>query len=195
MEASTRGAGVRRREKLTLVMLDLAGFARAFHTRDDEQVADFLDDYYALCERVIGARSGTVVKFMGDGCLATFDGARAAEAIAAVMALERAVSELAGRHQLEVELGANVHLASVIAGAFGDAARPRQDVIGRGVNQTFLLGRGAGVRISEPVYRQLPNDARSPWRKQKPPATYHLAAPHEVSGADAADRARDAARW
>jgi hypothetical protein len=34
------------------------------------------------------------------------------------------------------------------------------------------MGGGTGVRISEPVYRRLPDDRRGRWQKQKPPATY-----------------------
>jgi hypothetical protein len=34
--------------------------------------------------------------------------------------------------------------------------------------------RGSGVRISEPVYRKLPNEHRGPWTKNRPPATYSL---------------------
>ena len=49
------------------------------------------------------------------------------------------------------------------------------DVIGSGVNHLFLMGGGAGLRISEPIYRQLPNEHRAPWRKQRPPATYTFA--------------------
>jgi hypothetical protein len=33
-------------------------------------------------------------------------------------------------------------------------------------------GLSAGIRISEPVYRQLPNDRRPGWTKNRPPATY-----------------------
>lgn len=49
-----------------------------------------------------------------------------------------------------------------------------------GVNQTFLLGRGPGIRISEPLYRALPSAVRSPWVKHKPPAVYHLDAPDGI---------------
>jgi hypothetical protein len=36
------------------------------------------------------------------------------------------------------------------------------------------MGGGAGIRISEPIYRKLPNERRGPWQKSKPPATYAL---------------------
>ena len=46
------------------------------------------------------------------------------------------------------------------------------DVVGMGVIHAFRMGGGAGTRISEPVYRRLPSDRRTPWRKHQPPATY-----------------------
>ena len=87
------------------------------------------------------------------------------------MKMRGALVSLWGKHGHRVDLGVNVHLARVAAGTF---AGGRYDLIGTGVNHAFLMGRGAGIRVSEPVYRQLPNDQRGPWRKRKPPAVYEL---------------------
>jgi hypothetical protein len=111
----------------------------------------------------IGA-GGRVVKFIGDGCLAMFSAEEATAAVNAAVELLRAVDELAEAANIGVKLGANVHLTTVVAGYFG-AEGQYFDVIGRGVNQTFLLGRGPGIRLSEPVYRKLPSAARSAWRR------------------------------
>ena len=67
--------------------------------------------------------------------------------------------------------------------------------MGRDVNQTFLLGRGAGIRISEPVYRALPNSARSPWSKHKPSAIYHLDAPEGLYEGGGKDVVSNTLRW
>jgi hypothetical protein len=45
-------------------------------------------------------------------------------------------------------------------------------VLGAGVNHVFRMGSGPGIRVSEPVYRKLPSDARAPWTKRRAPATY-----------------------
>jgi hypothetical protein len=84
---------------------------------------------------------------------------------------------MAERYELPLALGANVHLASVIEGELGTGSSRRRDVVGRGVNHAFVLGRGPGIRISEPVYRSLPSGARSAWIKHKPPAVYELGTP------------------
>ena len=67
-----------------------------------------------------------------------------------------------------------MHLGPVVAGEIGGGTSRWYDIIGRTVNQTFLLGRGRGIRISERVYRRLPSSERSPWEKVKAPAYYVL---------------------
>lgn len=161
--------------KRVIMAVDLAGYTKAFQTRDDGAVARFVDEYYALCEGIVTRKQGTIVKFMGDGCLATFPPLAVPDAIGAALELERALDDLSERHQLHLLMGANIHLAVVVEGMFGTGSSRRRDIIGRGVNQTFLLGRGPGIRISEPVFRQLPNEARAAWTKRKPPAIYHRA--------------------
>lgn len=174
MNAPNRAGGEYGQEKRVVLSVEVAGYTKAFQTRDDEEVARFVDEYYTLCETVVANKRGTIVKFMGDGCLATFPADATTEALGAALELERALDDLSARYQLRLSLGANLHLAVVVEGQFGAGTSRRRDIIGRGVNQTFLLGRGPGIRISEPAYRQLPNEARSAWNKHKPPAIYHL---------------------
>ena len=154
---------------------ELAGYTNAFETKNDEEVARFVDDYYQLCDGVLANHGGTILKFMGDGCLATFLPEATVEAVGGALELQRAVDDLAKRYQLRLVLGANIHVAVVVEGSFGTGQSRRRDIVGRGVNQTFLLGRGPGIRLSEQVYRQLPNEARTQWSEHKPPAIYHLA--------------------
>jgi class 3 adenylate cyclase len=174
--------------------VDLAGYTKLFHTLSDQEVADFLDRYYALCERVVTGAGGRVVKFIGDGCLAMFSAEEATAAVNAAVELLRAVDELAEAANIGVKLGANVHLTTVVAGYFG-AEGQYFDVIGRGVNQTFLLGRGPGIRLSEPVYRKLPSAARSAWDKHKPPQLYTLTDSAGLLEALGKSTGANTARW
>lgn len=73
---------------------------------------------------------------------------------------------------VDVEIGANIHQAVAAEGEF--APDGHYNAMGTGVMHTFRLRAGSGVRITEPVYRQLPQDVRSPWRKHRPPAVYTL---------------------
>jgi hypothetical protein len=36
-----------------IVVIDLAGYAKAFQTRDDAEMAGLLDEYYRRCEQVL----------------------------------------------------------------------------------------------------------------------------------------------
>jgi class 3 adenylate cyclase len=176
-------------------VIDLAGFAKAFQTETDERMAIFVDAYYAACEQTIPERGGTIIKFIGDGCLAVFPGENAVEAVQAIAELETAVVTLSKTYQIPIALGANVHMGSAIEGEFGSGSSRQVDIIGRAVNQTFLLGRGSGIRLSEPVYRALPSGARSPWKKHKPPAVYHADNAVGIYEGGGKDPLSNALRW
>ena len=178
-----------------IVLVDLAGYSKAFQAHGDLAMAAFTQQYYDACVRALTGHGGMVVKFIGDACLATFAPDAAAAAVQAVAELQAAVAALAARAGVPVGLGANLHKAAVVEGEFGTGAHRRPDIIGRGVNQTFLLGGGAGVRLSEPVYRALPSAARGPWRKHKPPAVYHLERGDGILAGAGKDAATNAARW
>ena len=44
----------------------------------------------------------------------------------------------------------------------------------RGGDSRVPHGCGPGIRISEPVFRRLPNDQRGAWKKRQPPGHLHL---------------------
>jgi adenylate cyclase len=162
-----------RESRLVLLTADLAGFTRAVAALDALTLARFLDAYYERAGVCVARHGGRVVKFMGDACFAVFaeDCCTAAVDCAQEMAGDR---EPVPGVRLAITPGVNVHLAVVAEGELGSGADRRYDVVGAGVNHLFRMGSGPGLRISEPVYRRLPNERRSPWRRQKPPATYTL---------------------
>jgi adenylate cyclase len=162
--------------RLVMVMADVAGFTKAIAPLSSMQLAQLVDDLYQLMAEAIESSGGRVVKFVGDGCLAVYDESQAVAAVRCVRGLSAAVQALGSTHGVALDIGANVHLSVVVEGDFGDGPSRRYDIMGAGVFHVFRMGAGVGVRISEPVYRQLPNDQRSPWRKQQPPATYSLQA-------------------
>jgi adenylate cyclase len=157
--------------KLVLLAADLAGYTKACAHLEALSIAQFLDRWYRQASPIITSRGGRVVKFIGDGMFAVFPEQAAVAAVDAASALREAINTLRG-NEWRVDLGANVHIAIVAEGEVGP--EDRYDVFGSGVNHLFRMGGGPGIRISEPVYRQLPNEARGPWNKLKPPATYTL---------------------
>jgi len=160
--------------RLVIVLVDLAGFTRAVGHLPVLAIAEIVDWLYTLCGDRVPLYGGRIVHFMGDGFLAVFESESAADAVACVVSLRDDVQTMAVASGLAVEMGANVHLATVATGVFGAMSVPTDDVIGMGVIHTNRMGGGAGIRISEPVYRKLPSDQRTPWRKHQPPATYTL---------------------
>ena len=159
--------------QLVVVVVDLARFVHAVRGLGAAQIAAIVDRYYHDVNDPITAAGGRIVKFLGDAVLAVFPPERAPDAVAAVQSLETVVGRLCEDHGVDLQLGANVHLSTVAEGQFG--ADARYDVMGAGVNHTFRMGAGPGIRISEPVYRKLPNHLRGDWEKHQPPATYSVA--------------------
>jgi adenylate cyclase len=155
-----------------IVVLDLAGFTKAVGALSAMELAELVDDFYAVADAAVVEHGGRVVKFVGDGCLALFADDDAEGALGSVDAVASGLPALTRDHGVALELGANVHRSVVVEGGFGGGSSRGFDVIGPGVIHAYRMGGGAGVRISEPVYRQLPNDARQPWQKRQPPATY-----------------------
>ena len=54
-----------------IVLVDLPGTTKSFQSRSDLHIAALLQEFYEECNAVFTERGGTVVKFMGDACLAT----------------------------------------------------------------------------------------------------------------------------
>jgi class 3 adenylate cyclase len=160
--------------KVVLMMVDLAGTSRAVAGFDAIELAELINTFFASCSSAITAREGRIVSFLGDGCLAVFDEGAGLQAVESALDLGGTMENLRSEFDVDVELGVNIHQAVVAEGEFEpDGA---YNVMGTGVIHTFRMGSGAGIRISEPVYRQLPSDRRTPWRKHRPPATYTYAA-------------------
>jgi class 3 adenylate cyclase len=159
-----------RERQLVLVMADLARFTQAVAGLELSELAALVDAFYRAAGEEVAAHGGRVVKFVGDGCFAVFEPTDALAALDAVDQLRERVRDLARREGLALDLGANLHLSTVAEAELGLDAL--YDVIGMGVVHVFRMGSGAGTRISEPVYRKLPSDRRSPWHRRQPPATY-----------------------
>ena len=162
----------RRSRKLVLFFADVPGYARSFRTHDDLAMAGFIDRFYSLCAGSVASHGGRVVKFIGDACHAVFPDDHGSAAVDCALELQTATRRLGHEAALDVDLGVSLHCGSVVEGQYGGSDHGQYDVIGREMNQTVLMGRGPGLRISEPVYRQLASNRRTPWRKHKLPATY-----------------------
>jgi adenylate cyclase len=165
-------AAPRREARRVLMVADLAGFTRAVAPLETAVLAELVHRFYALAATSVEDHGGRVVKFIGDGCLALFAEDAALAAVACTRDLGSCVRELGAEFGIALDVGANVHMATVAEGVYGAGRSAAFDVIGAGVMHAFRMGAGPGIRISEPVFRRLPNDQRGAWHKRQPPATY-----------------------
>jgi class 3 adenylate cyclase len=165
-------AAARIEARRVILVADLAGFTRAVGPLDTTALAELVHRFYTAAATRVEDHGGRVVKFIGDGCLALFDEDAAPAAVACAHELGASVRELGAEWGIALDVGANVHMATIVEGEYGAGRSAAFDVIGAGVMHAFRMGAGPGIRISEPVFRRLPNDQRRAWQKRQPPATY-----------------------
>jgi class 3 adenylate cyclase len=138
---------VRDRHLATVLFTDFVSSTEQLAARGDAVWRSILDRYDAAAARLVGAYRGELVKQLGDGTLATFDGpARAVYCAAAIRgaADELGIAVRAGLHTGEIELrpadvaGMAVHIASRISALAG----PNEILVSRTVVD---LTQGSGL--------------------------------------------------
>jgi class 3 adenylate cyclase len=124
----SRAARPTNRVLSTVLFTDIVGSTERAEALGDEAWTAALDAHNGVVERYVASARGDVVKFTGDGALATFDGP--ARAITCACAIRDAVQDLglsirAGLHTGEVEMadrdvhGIAVHIAARIMALAG----------------------------------------------------------------------------
>jgi class 3 adenylate cyclase len=119
----SRNARPTNRVLSTVLFTDIVGSTERAEALGDEAWSAALDAHNGVVERHVASARGNVIKFTGDGALATFDGP--ARAITCACAIRDAVQDLgldirAGLHTGEVEMadhdvhGIAVHIAARI---------------------------------------------------------------------------------
>ena len=143
---------------------DLRGFTAVSDTMPATRIGDMLNSYFECMVEPVMDRGGQVLKFLGDGLLATFDTigtetdpfcslalSAAADAIDRVTALNQ---ERRATDWPAMELDIALHLGDVLYGNVGAADRLDFTVIGAAVNEasrieTLCQPLGYNVLISE----------------------------------------------
>lgn len=128
---------------------DLRGFTRLSETMNGTDVVTMLDDYLDTIAQPLLERGGEVLKFMGDGLMATFEigdadpADRCQAALAATCGVMKGLSELnaarreAGRPVMELDVA--LHLGDVLYGNVGSESRLDFTVIGPAVNEASRM--------------------------------------------------------
>jgi adenylate cyclase len=139
---------------------DIRGFTAIADATRGHEVIELLDEIFEALAAALRARGGQVLKFMGDGMLATFpfgEGTRsdtcrraldaAADAMHSLDRLNAARRE-AGKAVAEVDLA--LHLGEVLYGNVGAVDRLDFTVIGPAVNEVARI-----ERLCEPLARRV----------------------------------------
>ncbi len=145
-------------------LADLRGFTAVSDTMPRDKVGDMLNSYFECMVEPVKARGGQVLKFLGDGLLATFDThahesdglcsqalAAAADAVERVRALNKE-RQAADWPAMEIDIA--LHLGDVLYGNVGAADRLDFTVIGPAVNEASRIEAlctplGHNILISE----------------------------------------------
>jgi hypothetical protein len=62
----------RRKVEVVLLFLDVTSFSKKFQNKSSDQIANFLDQYYATIIPIINLYGGEIEKIIGDGIIAVF---------------------------------------------------------------------------------------------------------------------------
>jgi adenylate cyclase len=153
------------RRDLTILFMDLAGFTRLSESMG-EGIIPLLGDYLSAMSEEIGAKDGTIDKYIGDAVMAFWGAPRPQEqhaemACRAALACARRLAAsnaeaTGGRPALRARIGLNT--GSVLVGNFGSRERLNYTVIGDAVNVASRLEAlnktyGTGILIGEATYR------------------------------------------
>ncbi len=149
--------------ELTILFTDIADFTQLSEHRPAAEVADFLNQHFALLGSCVEAEDGTVDKFIGDALMA-FWGApdpqpdTAARACRAALAMAAAVTDdnekrrAEGKPKVQVRIG--IHTGPVVVGNIGWPGRINYTIVGDTVNSSQRLealgkdmGQGQEVTI------------------------------------------------
>lgn len=128
---------------------DLRGFTRLTDSQPRDVLVATLDDYLEAMAAPVHANNGQILKFMGDGLLATFDltgrdeAAVCADALAAAAQLRAAFPILNESRKAAgnptMDFGLALHLGEVFYGNIGASERLDFTVIGPAVNEASRI--------------------------------------------------------
>jgi len=130
-------------------LCDLRGFSAVANRVARDELVEILDTYLELMARPVLDNKGQILKFMGDGFLATFDlsqrdrrdvcvdAVKAAAQLVETFPQHNAERRAAGRSTLE--FGVGMHLGEVVYGNIGAAERLDFTVVGSAVNETSRI--------------------------------------------------------
>ena len=163
------GAGIGKKENLSILFSDIRGFTGISEQLEAEQVVDLLNTHFSVMSEVIFRHHGTMDKFIGDAIMA-FWGApirlddhaerSVRAAIEMMRSLELVNEQLANKGYPSIRVGIGINTGSVVLGNIGSERKLDYTVIGDNVNLASRLEGltnqyGCPIIISEYTYQDL----------------------------------------
>ena len=143
--AAPRPFAIAERRQVTTLFCDLVGYTRLSSNFDPETVLELLTSYKDICATLIERYGGHVLRYVGDGVLATFGYPRArdddaARAVATGLMLAEEIGKLVTPrgNQLKVRIGIATGLV-VVGDMVGDAAVEQHSLVGEAPNLAARL--------------------------------------------------------
>ena len=148
-------------------LCDLRGFSRMANRISQDELIEVLDEYLEMMARPVLDNRGQILKFMGDGFLATFDLASASAGDVCVNALDAAEHVVRAlpafnqtrrdKDQHALDVGVALHLGEVLYGNIGTPERLDFTVVGSAVNEASRMEGlcrplGRNVLVSRSVF-------------------------------------------
>src|SRR6201995_3065869 len=143
--AASRPLAIAERRQVTTLFCDLVGYTRLSSDFDPEIVLELLTSYKDICATLIESYGGHVLRYVGDGVLATFGYPRAREddaarAVATGLMLAEEIGKLATPRGDRLEVRIGIATGLVVAGDLvGAAAVERHSLVGEAPNLAARL--------------------------------------------------------
>ncbi|WP_437683471.1 response regulator [Sorangium sp. So ce131] len=134
--------------EVTILMTDLRSFTTMTEKMPPDVVMRLLNGYLGEMARIIVARGGTIIEFIGDAILALFGapfpaGDDARRAVACAIEMQIAMDAVNDRNSAEglpmLQMGIGLNTGPVIVGNIGSEARTKYGVVGPQVNLTSRI--------------------------------------------------------
>ena len=130
-------------------LCDLRGFSAVASRVQQEELIEILDAYLELMARPVLDNQGQILKFMGDGFLATFDLSQRDRQVVCLDAVSAAGqlletfprfnAERRAANKRTLEFGIGMHLGEVVYGNIGASERLDFTVVGSAVNEASRI--------------------------------------------------------
>ncbi|HUK91579.1 MAG TPA: adenylate/guanylate cyclase domain-containing protein [Blastocatellia bacterium] len=133
---------------VTILFSDIRGFTSMAEGLPPDKVVQILNEYFACMTPLVFDNHGLLDKYIGDGLMALFgvphdDGAAAADAVRAAIAMQKKVVELnqsfTSRGMPEIHIGIGINTGNVTVGYIGSEQRTDYTAVGDSVNLAARL--------------------------------------------------------